>query len=85
MSSTEVTNENLVGQLPLEKACTLFGKRVRVIKDDPMDDRVGIENHLRWHIGDEFVVKNVVAHPHGVFLHDVDGHNLNIRRAELVE
>lgn len=60
------------------------GDKVRCIKNDPMDDHCGIAEHLRWHIGDEFYVWKVETLPWGTFLHDGQGHNLNIKRAELV-
>ena len=33
---------------------TIVGKKVRVIKEDRMDDACNIADELRWHIGDEF-------------------------------
>lgn len=60
------------------------GQKVRCIKNDPMDDRCGIADHLRWHIGDEFIVESVDVYPWGTFLNDGKGHNLNARRAEVV-
>lgn len=61
------------------------GQRVRVFKDDPMDDRLGIAHENRWHIGDEFVIASVQSSLAGTFLDDGKGHNLNAKRAEIVE
>lgn len=60
------------------------GQKVRCIKADPMDDHCGVADNLRWHVGDEFIVKSVDIFPWGTFLNDGNGHNLNARRAEVV-
>ena len=60
------------------------GQKVRCVKNDPMDDRCGIADHLRWHIGDEFIIESVDVYPWGTFLNDGKGHNLNARRAIVV-
>lgn len=60
------------------------GQRVRCIKKDPMDDRCNISEHLRWHIGDEFMIDSVDKFPWGVFLNDGEGHNLDARRALVI-
>ena len=59
------------------------GDRVRCVKDDPMDEHCGVDYKNRWHIGEEFIVKEVEVKPWGTFLHDGKGHNLDIKRAKL--
>lgn len=62
----------------------VVGKTVRVIKEDRLDDACGIKDHLRWHVGDEFIVRKIEIVPWGVFLYNGDGNNLSLKRAELV-
>jgi hypothetical protein len=62
----------------------VVGKTVRVIKEDRLDDSCAIEDHLRWHIGDEFLVVKIEIMPWGCFLYNKEGNNLNLKRAELV-
>jgi hypothetical protein len=61
------------------------GQKVRCIKDDPKDDRYGIPNNIRWHIGDEFIIDRVEVLPYGTFLCDNIGNNLNAKRAIIVD
>jgi len=61
------------------------GQRVRCIKDDPCDEYYGIEDELRWHIGDEFIIESIGVEPYGTFLYDSEGHNLDIKRAKIVK
>lgn len=63
----------------------IIGKTVRVIKKDSMDDTCQIEEKLRWHVGEEFVVRKIVIEPWGCFLEDVDGHSLSLSRAEVIK
>ena len=62
----------------------MAGQKVRCVKADPMDDHCGIADHLRWHVGDEFIVESVDVLPFGTFLNDGNGHNLNASRAIVV-
>ena len=64
---------------------TIVGKKVRVIKEDRMDDACNIADELRWHIGDEFKVCKIECVPWGIFLYNDKGQNLNYKRAELIE
>jgi len=59
--------------------------KVRVIKADKMDEACRIPDDKRWHIGDEFIVDKVEITPWGIFLHDNDNHNLDYKRAEIIE
>lgn len=68
----------------LSEVHDIVGKKVRVIKDDKMDDHAGVADHLRWHIGDEFKVTQIKIKPWGCFLYNNKGNNLNYKRAELV-
>jgi len=61
------------------------GQKVRCIKDDKMDDACNISEENRWHVGDEFIVKNIEVLPWGTFLFDEEGHDLNANRAEIIE
>ena len=64
---------------------TIVGKKVRVIKEDRMDDACNIADELRWCIGDEFKVCKIECVPWGIFLYNDKGQNLNYKRAELIE
>lgn len=61
------------------------GQKVRCVKNDRMDDECNIAEKSRWHIGDEFIVKNIEVLPWGTFLFDGEGHDLNANRAEIIE
>lgn len=61
------------------------GKKVRCVKDDKMDEAFNIPEENRWHIGDEFIIKDIEVFPWGTFLFDEEGHNLDVNRAEIVE
>lgn len=84
MENNNLKNESNVLYTLLAAVNSVVGKNVRVIKDDKMDDAFGIADNLRWHIGDEFKVCKVEILPWGCFLHNNEGQNLNIKRAELV-
>lgn len=61
-----------------------IGEKVRCIKNDRMDDHVGIPEDKRWHIGDEFIVVKIEELPYGTFLYNNKGQNLNLKRAAVV-
>lgn len=78
------TRENIM-DIPLSLVVDLIiGRTVKVIKDDYLDVKCDIADELRWHIGDDFIVRKIVIEPWGCFLRDKDAHSLNIERAELV-
>jgi len=61
------------------------GQKVRCVKKSGLDNEARIAEHLRWHIGDEFIIEKVEVKPWGTFLYDGNGHNLSAWRAEVVE
>jgi len=84
MENDNLKNESNVLYTLLAAVNSVVGKKVRVIKDDKMDDAFNIADNLRWHIGDEFEVCKIELLPWGCFLHNKEGQNLNVKRAELV-
>lgn len=63
----------------------IVGQKVKCVKNDPMDDMYDVHDDLRWHIGDEFIVDSIDVFPYGTFLNDGKGHNLNVKRAVVVQ
>jgi len=59
--------------------------KVRCIKSDPVDDRVGIPEDKRWQIGDEATIHKVEMLVYGTFLYINAEQNINIKRVELIE
>lgn len=62
-----------------------IGSKVRCIKNDKLDDFCHINEKLRWQIGDEMIVHDIEEHPWGTFLFDSEGHDINMRRVELIK
>tara|TARA_R110000803_G_scaffold210521_1_gene282536 strand:- start:953 stop:1216 length:264 start_codon:yes stop_codon:yes gene_type:complete len=87
MSTEKSKQENKSNELYtlLAVVRTIVGKKVRVIKEDRMDDACNIADILRWKIGDEFKVVKIECSPWGIFLYNGNGNNLNYKRAELIE
>ena len=63
---------------------TIIGQKARVIKKDKRDDYYGIAEHLRWHIGDEFIIRKIEILPYGCFLYDNEGQNVSIKRVTII-
>jgi len=84
MENDNLKNESNVLYTLLAAVNSVVGKKVRVVKEDKLDDACNIADNLRWHIGDEFIVYKIEILPWGCFLHNKEGQNLNVKRAELV-
>ena len=84
MENDNLKNESNVLYTLLAAVDSVVGKKVRVVKEDKLDDAFNIADNLRWHIGDEFIVCKIEILPWGCFLHNKEGQNLNVKRAESV-
>jgi len=57
----------------------------RCLKADPMDAHIGTPEDKRWMKGDEMTVVKIESTVLGTFLYDAEGHNMDIRRAGLIQ
>jgi hypothetical protein len=62
-----------------------IGIKVKCVKNDGADDYYGFAKELRWHIGDELIVTDILIAPYGTFLCNYKGQNINIKRCEFVD
>lgn len=61
------------------------GDKVRCVKEDKMDDHVGIPKEKRWNIGDEFIVGRIDVEPWGVFLYHSENPDQNINAERVIK
>ena len=61
-----------------------LGCNVKCVANDPADERYGIPIDKRWYIGDEFVVADIMIRSYGIFICDSAGHNIKLKRVQLI-
>ncbi len=59
--------------------------KVKCIKEDPIDDKVGISLENRWTLGEEITIHKVEMLTYGTFLYANVDQNIDIRRVELIK
>ena len=70
--------------IKLAESGIYIGCKVKCIADDPTDELYGIPMDKRWFIGDEIVVTDIMIRPYGIFICDKSGHNIKLKRVQII-